>query len=303
MQNEYVLELGRHRATVGARGASLRTYRYGEWSVIWGYAGDDQKKAGQGDVLMPFPSRLKDGRYDFGGVTHQLDLNDKEGPNAIHGFLRDVVWEPSAVAATAVTFRTRIAPTTFRGYPFALDITVTYSLDAAGLTTAFTVINVGDGPAPVGAGFHPYFTVDDRPIDDAEASFPAAEYLEFQNLVPTGRVLSVEGTPLDYRTLRPIGDNRFNFCFRALERDRDGWATAVIRQGGGPRRITLRFDPSFNYLVVYSGEAIPAPDTRRAFAIEPLTCATDAFNHPEWGLSVLAPGARLSGRYVIEPTA
>jgi aldose 1-epimerase len=302
MQNEFVLKHGDQRVTVGARGASLRTYRRGDWSVIWGYEGDQNKKAGQGDVLMPFPSRLKDGRYTFGGQTHQLELNDKEGPNAIHGFLRDVIWTPADVTATAVTFQTHISPTSFRGYPFALDVAVTYELGPRGLRTSFAMTNVGPGPAPAGAGFHPYFTVDDHPIDRAEAAFPAAEYLEFQNLVPTGRVLSVSETPLDYRALKPIGNTRFNFCFCRLERDADGVATAVIRQSSGSRRITLRFDRSFNYLVVYSGEAIPAPDTRRAFAIEPLTCATDAFNHPEWGLSVLAPGEILRGSFEIEPT-
>jgi aldose 1-epimerase len=55
-------------------------------------------------------------------------------------------------------------------------------------------------------------------------------------------------------------------------------------------------DRSFDAIVVYTGDAI-AEAPRRALAIEPMTCASDAFNYPEWGLKRLIPGATFSGRY------
>lgn len=296
---EYQLKFGRQTALVGAFGASLRQYRLDDWDVIWGYQGRTNKLAGQGDVLMPFPSRLKDGRYTFGGQTHQLELTDKEGPNAIHGFLRAQMWETVEAAPDRVRFRQTIRPGQYAGYPFALDLEIAYALSADGLRTSFRARNPGDTSAPFGAGFHPYFTLDADGIDGWTAQIPAAEYLEFENLVPTGRILSVEDSPLDYRAPKTVGPNRFNFCFQKLARDADGYAVARLSQAAGGRRITLRFDQSFDYLVVYSGEAIPAPHARRAFAIEPLTCATDAFNHPEWGLRVLEPGQSHAGHYDI----
>ena len=303
---EHEIKFGHHRAVVGAFGASLRRYYLehdgAEWDVIWGYRGRPNKIAGQGDVLMPFPSRLKNGRYAFAGQTHQLDLTDKEGPNAIHGFLRAEMWQTRAVDDARVQFAVQIRPDQFKGYPFALDLTVEYALSAGGLRTTFGVRNVGAGPAPFGAGFHPYFSVDDGAIDGWIASFPASEYLEFKDLVPTGQILSVDQTPLDYRSPRPVGANRFNFCFQNLRRGEDGYAHATLSRADQTRRIDLRFDRSFNYLVVYSGEAIPAPYTRRAFAIEPLTCATDAFNHPDWGLKILAAGEDFGGHYEVEAT-
>jgi aldose 1-epimerase len=57
-------------------------------------------------------------------------------------------------------------------------------------------------------------------------------------------------------------------------------------------------DPSISAVVVYTGDAIPNA-ARRALAIEPMTCATDAFNHPEWGLKRLDPGETFSGRYTV----
>lgn len=53
----------------------------------WGYSGG-HKIGSQGDVLMPFPGRIAYGRYSFAGRKFQLPCNDKEGPNAIHGFAR-----------------------------------------------------------------------------------------------------------------------------------------------------------------------------------------------------------------------
>jgi aldose 1-epimerase len=57
-------------------------------------------------------------------------------------------------------------------------------------------------------------------------------------------------------------------------------------------------DRAFSALVVYTGDAIPN-HARRAIAIEPMTCASDAFNHPEWGLKRLEPGETFKGRYVV----
>jgi aldose 1-epimerase len=35
--------------------------------------------------------------------------------------------------------------------------------------------------------------------------------------------------------------------------------------------------------------------------VEPMTCATDALNHPEWGLRTLAPGEVASGTWGMAP--
>ena len=94
---EITLACGNQRAVVSPWGASLRRYFIAdpagvETDILWGYSGGNQKKGGQGDVLIPFPGRVADGRYSFDGQTYQLERNDKEGPNAIHGFVRAMPW-------------------------------------------------------------------------------------------------------------------------------------------------------------------------------------------------------------------
>ena len=293
-------------AVVSPWGASLRRYfliddEGRESDIVWGYSGGSRKRGGQGDVLIPFPGRIGDGRYSFDGQRFQLECNDKEGPNAIHGFVRSLPWQVQDVHANKVTFEIRLDAERYagRGYPFSLAISVMYDLDASGLTCTFTVKNVGQQAAPVGVGFHPYFTVGTSVINEAEVQIPGAAYVEFnEQLVPTGKILSVTGTPWDYRRSRGIGHQRFNHCYVQLECDTQGMTTASLRHPSSGRVIDITMNQAFSAVVVYTGDAI-ADAPRAALAIEPMTCASDAFNHPEWGLKRLVPGETFSGHYTV----
>lgn len=295
------------RAVVSPWGASLRRYLSTDdggrdTDIVWGYSGGDRKRGAQGDVLIPFPGRIGDGRYAFEGRHLQLECNDKEGPNAIHGFVRSLPWHVQEARANKATFEIQLDADTYaqRGYPFSLAVSVTYDLGAGGLTCAFSVKNVGRHTAPVGVGFHPYFTVGTSLIDEAEVQIPGAAYLEFnERLVPTGTILNVAGTPWDCRRFREIGRRRFNHCYVQLERDAQGTATASLRHPAQGRRVDIAMDRMFSAIVVYSGDAV-AEAPRAALAIEPMTCASDAFNHPDWGLTRLIPGETFSGRYRIQ---
>lgn len=305
---ELSLSLHNQRVIISPWGASLRRYFViddpgREIDIVWGYSGGTGKRGGQGDVLIPFPGRVANGRYLFDGQPFQLECNDKEGPNAIHGFVRSLPWQVREVLANKMTCEIRLDAETYaaRGYPFSLDIAVTYELDTSGLSCVFVVKNIGDRVAPVGVGFHPYFTVGTSVIDDAEVQIPATGYLEFnEQLAPTGTILDAKGTSWDYRRFRTIEKQRFNHCYVNLERDADGLATATLRHRPSNRAIDVVMDSAFSAVVVYTGDAISdAP--RAALAIEPMTCATDAFNHPEWGLKRLDPGETCSGRYLVHP--
>lgn len=78
-----------------------------------------------------------------------------------------------------------------------------------------------------------------------------------------------------------------------------GYSTASLRNPASGRTVDIIMDRSFSAVVVYTGDAI-ADAPRRALAIEPMTCASDAFNHPEWGLKRLLPDETFAGRYTIQ---
>ena len=298
---EIVISRGGYGARVAPHGASLR----GFWKelpngsaldIITGYSGAAHKVGGQGDVLVPFPGRIKGGRYTFEGVDYELELSDKEGPNAIHGFLRAATWSITDQRADQVSFAARLGAADHQGYPFSLKAEVCYSLDDAGLTCRYSITNTGDRTAPIAAGFHPYFSVGDGLIDNWSLELPMAQMLEFENLVPTGRVLDVRNTEFDFRSMRRIGSTQLNTCFLRPIRDNDRRMVVRLTAPEGAA-IEMWADESLDYLVLYSGDPLPESHRRRSLAIEPMTCGSDGFNHPEWGLISLAARETASGSW------
>ena len=218
-------------------------------------------------------------------------------PNAIHGFLRTVVWSVEEQTDGMVRFGVDLRPDEHPGYPFTLRATVAYALNADGLTVRFTITNEGTGDAPVGAGFHPYFTVGSPVIDLDVLEVPMAATLEFKDLIPTGKILPVDDQDVDFRAPRNIADTTLNHCYVGPARDSDGMLRIRLATHDDARSLTVWMDPSFNYVVLYTGESLPEDRRRRTIAIEPMTCGSDALNHPVFGLTVLHPGATLTGAW------
>ncbi len=301
---EVVLANGDVRLHVSPYGASLRGLTLGGEPVVTAYEGAHGKVGGQGDVLIPFPGRVRDGCYQFSGQTYQLDRNDKEGPNAIHGFLRTVLWDVDAQTETEATFSANIHPQDHAGYPFGLRAQVTWQATPTGLSCAFRIQNTGDTPAPVAAGFHPYFTAGTELINRSMLQVPFAATLEYDaGMLPTGRELPVADTPYDFRRARRIDGMVFNTCYLHPQRNGEGKTVIVLHNPDTQRTVSVTLGEAISCVVLYSGDPLPPSHSRRALAIEPMTCGSDAFNHPEWGLAVLAPGQSLSGDWQVEATA
>lgn len=313
IEREFTLQLGRQNAVVSNFGASLRRYWVGQPEspadeAVWGYSMSPNKKGGQGDVLIPFPGRVRSGTYEFDGRSYQMKRNDKDGPNAIHGFLRTQPWQTVVEEPALVRFRAELGSKPGQiqaeGYPFELAVELEYRLEESGLVCEFVIHNQGAGAAPVGAGFHPYFQVGTELVDEAYVEIPAREVVEFgPDLLPTGRIVPVQGGEWDFRGRRRIGGARFNHCYTGLVQKMCGRCEVRLENASGDRWVRVWMEPIFEYLVIYTGDTIPAPHARRALAIEPMTCATDAFNRKEWGLRILDPGQSLTGRFGVQASA
>jgi len=185
------------------------------------------------------------------------------------------------------------------GYPFTLALEVEYQLSEAGLRVEVSAENVGAYPAPYGAGQHPYVRAQLGAVDGAVLRLPAARFMEMDmRQIPTGRLLDVAGSPFDFREPRPLGDTRLDTAFAALERDVDGMARMELRARSGERRVTVWLDRGFEYVMAFTGDTLSEPERRRSVALEPMTCAPDAFNNHQ-GLLLLEPGQRTSASWGI----
>jgi len=294
---QFVLTSGEHRAVVTEVGAGLRAYTVGDRDVIDGFAEDEMCSVGRGQLLLPWPNRIEDGQYEFAGRVQQAPINEPARHNALHGLTRWMSWTAVEQAPDRVLMSLVLHPQD--GYPFTLRFDVEYRLSAGGLSVRTTASNVGQQAAPFGAGHHPYLTVG-TPIDEARLKMPALMRLEAnERLIPTGRVLPNRGTAFDFLELRPIGSLRMDTAFANLVPDSDGLIRVHLQAAGGDPRITLWMEAVYRFLMVFTADGIP--DTarrRRSIAIEPMTCAPNAFRSGD-GLIVLQPGESWSGSWGI----
>jgi aldose 1-epimerase len=285
------LASGDQRAVVVGVGAGLRTYSVGGRSILDGYSAEDVCPSGRGQLLVPWPNRIEDGRYEFEGRSLQLPLNEPERRNAIHGLVRWAHWSVVEREENRVAFEHVLYPQP--GYPFALELRTEYSLSEDGLAVRIDATNVGSGPAPFGAGWHPYLAVASDVVDDVELSVPARTVLlANERGLPLGKAAAAD-QGLDFREARPIGSAKLDHCFTDLERGGDGRAAARVGT------TTLWVDESFPYLMVFTGDGLPDVE-RRSVAVEPMTCAPNAFRSGD-GLFRLEPGETHTGCWGIQP--
>lgn len=291
---------GDHRAVIVEVGGGLREYEAGGLPVLDGYAEHERCRSGRGQILAPWPNRLRDGAYEWHGEREQLALSEPPNRNAIHGLVRWTSWNVHERAAARVAMRHVLHPQD--GYPFTLALLAEYSLSERGLTVAITAENLGDVPAPYGVGAHPYVTVGTETIDECLLSAPVGRrLLTDERAIPIGSE-PVANADDDFRELREIGDAKLDTCFTELARDADGRARVVLAAPDASRRVTLWLDESHSHLMLFTGDTVPVERRRRGLAIEPMTCAPNAFESGD-GLRTLAPGESFTSRWGIEPHA
>ncbi len=275
----------RYHAVVTECGASLRLLSYDDRPLVLGWAEDEQTASGRGQLLAPWPNRIRDGRYSFEGADLQLPLSEPARGNASHGLVRWAAWRPEAHDENSVslTYRLMSQP----GYPWTLDLRVVYGLSSTGLTVTFTATNRGTSSAPYAVGAHPYLCPGPGPVDGWELTLPVATRLLVDDrLVPTGRE-DVRGTELDFAAGRRIGGTSLDTAFTDLTRGDDGRARVRLSDPDSGHGVVMWLDENHHYLQVFTGDALPR-HARESLAVEPMTAPADAFNSGD-GLLVLAP--------------
>lgn len=298
---QWTIRHGDHEVVVVEVGGGLRTYTHAGREVLHGYPADEQSAGGRGQLLIPWPNRVRDGRYSFGGAgTLQLGLTEPERDNAIHGLVRWAIWSVVERAEEAVTVGYRLRPQ--QGWSWALDLTVRYALDDDGLTVTPSVRNVGVTPAPFGFGAHPYLTAGEQRVDELSLTVPAARAVEVDDrLIPTG-TRSVEGTDVDYRGTRQIGGAVLDQGFTGLSPDVDGrWRVRIEEPANGRSTVLWAEADAYPYTQVFTGDTLREPLRRTSgVAVEPMSCPANALASGD-GLVVIEPGAEWTASWGITP--
>lgn len=245
--------------------------------------------------LAPFPNRISNGKYSFNGKEYQLPLTDAKHGNAMHGFVFDKVFELLSHDESQTECAVELQYTyngKLEGFPFPFKMNLTYILSDDGFECETLVMNTGTEAMPFGDGWHPYFQTNTK-VDRLQLCLPAAELIEVDDkLIPTGNLLPFK----DFEDcLVTIGDRQFDTGLKLTLNGRDDQANIELYDPENDILINLWQevgDKKYNYLQLY------IPPDRQSIAIEPMTCATDAFNNG-MGLITLAPGERFQAKYGI----
>lgn len=260
----------------------------------------DSRPGSRFAIMAPFANRIADARYTFDGQSHDLQPGVQGAERASrHGFVRGVDFDIALAQASAdaaqVTFTTSaIRPGAFAGYPFAIDLAVTFTLDAKGLSLVASMRNVGAVAAPCFFGWHPYFRIGDSAVDTWELEIPAANLVRADaNAIPLSGAAAyqpLDDAPpaLDFRKAKPIGATKIDNAYAQLVYGEDGRAHSRLRDPASGIGISVWQERGVT--LAFTADTVTR-DVRRAVALEPMESMADAFNRPDCADAIrLEPG-------------
>ena len=179
--------------------------------VVLGYdslAGYEADKPYLGAIIGRFANRIAHGRFTLHGITYTLPRNN--GENSLHGGTTGFnkrLWTAKEVSGNSLEL-TYLSPDCEEGYPGELSATVVYTvtgqnelrMDYSATTNKNTIVNLTN---------HSYFNLAGQGEGDIlkhEVTIHARHFIPVNaNLIPTGEIRSVQGTPLDFTERTAIG--------------------------------------------------------------------------------------------------
>ena len=283
---QFGLAFGDQAVTVVEIGAAVREFRVGERDVFQPFAQSAMSAGFHGAVLLPWPNRLADGRYEFDGEHYQVPITEPTRMTALHGLSPWRPWSLVAHEADRVVLALSLLPSP--GYPFFLDTTVEYRLGEHGLQVRTTARNVGDQACPYALGFHPWVSTGGALLDDCTLTLDVTHrFVTDDRLLPVGEE-EVAGTAYDFREPRRVESLALDDAFTGVRRTPDGLSWVKLAAPDGTT-AAIWMDGSCDYWQLCSGDMLPSHQARRSLAIEPMTAAPNAFVTGR-GLRRLEPG-------------
>ena len=258
-------------------------------------------------VIGRYANRIKNGCFTIDGQTYQLPINC--AGNTLHGGLQGFqqqIWDIVGQSAYSVSLHYRSIDGE-QGFPGTVDVYVTYQITKNNAlrityeakTTAPTVINLTQ---------HAYFNLEGEHSDSIRQhilQINADAFTEMDDTnCPTGTILSVEGTPMDFRQPTRIGDRIDDPIFAPTRGIDANWvlssseyhplALAATLAAGGRTMQVFTTQPALqvytaNFVEENIGKSGTLYHPQNAICLETQNYP-DAPNHPSFPSAVLRPG-------------
>ncbi len=256
-----------------------------------------------GATIGRFANRIKGSSFELNGKTYELFANN--GANHLHGGKRGFngyVWDV-AQAGDALVF-SRVSADGEEGYPGNLTIRVTVGWKANSLSIAYEAET--DQDTIVNFTNHSYFNLNgagNGTVNQHMMEIKADSYtLNGEDCTPTGEIIPVVGSAMDFRTMKPIGQDADNDepCVKPF----DGYDSNFVISGhpiattvGDQTGITMITDTDQPGVQLYTANAMTERKGkdgkdygfRSAFCLE-TQHYPDSIHHLQWPTCILRAG-------------
>lgn len=269
-----------------------------------------------GAILAPYANRIR-GRAlpDRREIETQVDGRTVRLPRnwggkatgaeqyAMHGLILDAAVTAEQPGGNILTGALDAGEFAGR-WPSRTDLTFEWRIAHGALNLKVTARNAGTEVLPIGLGWHPYFALASGNRRQARLRLPAASRVEvndYDEVLPTGRLLAVAGTPYDFSAEggAALGDLYLDDCFTDLRREAGLAVAEVLDPAAGlGLRIT---SPSAQVKAIQ----VYAPRDRPFVVVEPQFNLADPFGEAwpagaDTGMARLSPGEQVSYEVRVE---
>lgn len=263
-----------------------------------------------GSTVGRFANRIGHGRFTIDGREYQVTRN--HGEHHLHGGkvnFSHKLWEAESyerAGAAGVRF-TLVSPDGEEGFPGTVTTTVDYRWnDDHELTIEYTATS--DAPTHVNLTNHSYWNlggVSRSSALDHVAQIEADQYLDVDSdLIPTGKLNSVDGTPLDFRTPTRLGEridqlpetNGYDHCY--VVRGESGTLRKAARVVDPDSGRTLVVETTQPGMQLYTANHLPGNENSAGHGSHEAFCLEtqhypDAPNQDSFPSTLLKPGETL----------
>ena len=238
--------------------------------------------------MLPFCSRIHEGRFNFAGQDVELARNFLPEPHTIHGFGWQAHWHLHSMSETACTLKFHhdqsVGEAT--GWPWLFSAEQRFELVEQGLLVTVTLENQSDGVMPAGMGLHPYFPLTEATAEDENGTTITllcnARVQMRKAFLPQVIDLSV-GRAINVLAAKPWRERDVDDVFAY------GLGVAQIHWRDKPYSLSIESDPALPHWIVL------APRGAGFICIEPISHFPNVVNvqpaptEASGGLKNLAP--------------
>lgn len=259
------LSCGDYQAEIATWGGGPKALTWRGSPLLETYPDGEFPPLSAGVVLAPWPNRIADGQFSFKDTHVQLEINEPERNNAIHGFVHEQLWEVAQQTDDRAVLTTRIKES--RQWPWPIALTADYRLASDGLNACFTA--KGSKPeAPFAFGLHTYLNAQGAPLDESVLEVHVDKQLPLDaRKLPCA---DFETPAFDLERL-PMRDVLLDDCFRTTQ--------GTVRLTSNGCGVEMRCSTGLRWFQIFTPDPSwcePYPGRGRSVAVEPMSAPPNA---------------------------